>query len=536
MKSRTSRTRKLSEVLASCFAPDRNVSRAQIDAAAQRVLHRLRTEPKWESSVPLFDTAVRPARQPLYLLAAVAAAAILIVVVSYRWPAADSLGRVEAADGALDAVGGETRHLRQGDSIDANEVLRANGGGGAMLALADGSRVEMRARSELSFERADDGVWIHLATGGIIVNAARQQSGHLYVQTKDMTVTVVGTVFVVNAEHDGSRVAVIEGELRVREGNTETNLRPGEQVSTSHTLQVRPLAEEIAWSRRAAVHLALLQQAVPQSPAQRDPPALPAAFDVVSIRQNVSGTGAPTTRIEGGRFVASNVTLQQLISDAYRLPVAGGPEWIKDVRGPIRPGQIRFDVTATIPPESPAGRIPLMVRAMLAERFKLVVHSETQEREVYALVHAREDKRRGPQLTPSTQQCQVEIEAGPLRAPVRRVTEDGKPVCGMMISPTAIRGGGLTLRFLANAMNGSAGRSVVDRTGLEGPYDFELRFAPPTARSPSTPPGADGGSPPSDDRPSIFVAVQEQLGLKLEATTAPVEVLVVDSVSMPAEN
>jgi uncharacterized protein (TIGR03435 family) len=445
---------------------------------------------------------------------------------------------VEAADGPLGAVAGETRQLlRQGDSIAANEVLRSNGGGGAMLALADGSRVEMRARSELSFERADDGVRIHLATGGIIVNAARQQSGHLYVQTKDMTVAVVGTVFMVSAEHDGSRVAVIEGQVRVREGNTETNLRPGEQVSTSHTLHVRPLTEEIAWSRRAAVHLALLQQAVPQSPAQRDPPAsTSAAFDVVSVRQNVSVTGAPTTRIEGGRFVASNVTLQQLIADAYRLPVAGGPEWIKDVRGPIRPGQIRFDVTATIPPESPPARIPLMVRAMLAERFKLVVHSETQEREVYALVHAREDKRRGPQLTPSTQQCQVEIEAGPLRAPVRRVTEDGKPVCGMMISPTAIRGGGLTLRFLANAMNGSAGRIVVDRTGLEGPYDFELRFVPATARSPSTPPGADGGSPPSDDRPSIFVAVQEQLGLKLEATTAPVEVLVVDSVSMPAEN
>jgi uncharacterized protein (TIGR03435 family) len=122
----------------------------------------------------------------------------------------------------------------------------------------------------------------------------------------------------------------------------------------------------------------------------------------------------------------------------------------------------------------------------------------------------------------------VEIEAGPLRAPVRRVTEDGKPVCSIMMGPTAIHGGGLTLRFLANAMTGSAGRIVVDRTGLEGPYDFELRFAPLTARG--------GGPPPSDDRPSIFVAVQEQLGLKLEATNASVEVLVIDSVSMPMEN
>ena len=118
----------------------------------------------------------------------------------------------------------------------------------------------------------------------------------------------------------------------------------------------------------------------------------------------------------------------------------------------------------------------------------------------------------------------MEIEAGPLRAPVRRVTGDGKPVCSMTMGPSAIRGGGLTLPFLANAMTGFAGRMVVDRTGLEGPFDFELRFAPA------------GGQPPIDDRPSIFTAVQEQLGLKLEATTAAVEVLVVDSVSLPAEN
>jgi uncharacterized protein (TIGR03435 family) len=222
------------------------------------------------------------------------------------------------------------------------------------------------------------------------------------------------------------------------------------------------------------------------------------------------------------------VALQQLISDAYRMPIAGGPEWIRDPPGPPRAGETRFDVIATIPPATPAAQVPLMLRTMLAERFTLAVHVETQEREAYALVHARADKRRGPQLTPSTQQCQVEIEAGPLRAPVRRVTADGQPVCSMMVGPAAIRGGGLTLGFLANAMTGFAGRMVVDRTGLEGPFDFELRYAPSAARG--------GGPPPSDDRPSIFVAVQEQLGLELEPTTAAVEVLVIDRVSLPTEN
>ncbi len=251
------------------------------------------------------------------------------------------------------------------------------------------------------------------------------------------------------------------------------------------------------------------------------------AFEVAAIRQNTSGTGAPTSRIEQGRFVASNVPLQQLISDAYRMPVVGGPDWIRDPPGPRRPGAIRFDVIATIPPETPADQVPLMLRTLLAERFKLAVRTETQEREAYELVHARKDKRLGSQLTRSTQRCQTEIEGGPLRAPVRRVTEDGKTVCSIMMGPAAIRGGGLTMIFLANTLSGFVGRTVVDRTGLEGPFDFHLTYTP-AARG--------GGPPPPDDRPSIFTAVQEQLGLKLEAAIASVEMLVIDSVSMPTEN
>jgi uncharacterized protein (TIGR03435 family) len=107
------------------------------------------------------------------------------------------------------------------------------------------------------------------------------------------------------------------------------------------------------------------------------------------------------------------------------------------------------------------------------------------------------------------------------------VSDDGKPLCGMMMGPARIRGGGLPLQFLANALTGYVRRVVVNRTGLEGPFDFTLTYAPAAAR---------GGGPLSDDRPSIFTAVQEQLGLKLEAATAPVEVLVIDRVSLPTEN
>jgi uncharacterized protein (TIGR03435 family) len=242
-------------------------------------------------------------------------------------------------------------------------------------------------------------------------------------------------------------------------------------------------------------------------------------------------------RVEAGRFVASNTSLLELIRDAYRMQafqVIGGPEWLRTAPGPNRaapasqrPGEVTFDVIANIPQNMPPAQVPLMMRTILADRFNLVVHTEMRDMPVYLLAYARDDKRLGPQLTPSAQQCQAEVDGGPLRAPVARVSEDGKPVCGMMMGPARIRGGGLTMTFLANALTGFAQRVVVNRTGLEGPFDFDLTYAP----------AARGAGPgPSDDRPSIFTAVQEQLGLKLESATAPVEVLVIDSVSMPTEN
>jgi uncharacterized protein (TIGR03435 family) len=145
----------------------------------------------------------------------------------------------------------------------------AAGNDGLQVTLADDSLVEMRAHSEMTVGRASDGIQIDLKTGDIIVSAAEQRDGHLYVRTKDLTVVVDGTVFLVNAGQDGSRVGVIEGEVRVREEGTplrrsgrpgvvETRLRPGEQVATSRTIVPRPLTEAVTWSRHAATHRAIL--------------------------------------------------------------------------------------------------------------------------------------------------------------------------------------------------------------------------------------------------------------------------------------
>ena len=95
----------------------------------------------------------------------------------------------------------------------------AAGADGLQVTLADDSRVEMRAHAEMTVDRASDGIQIDLKTGDIIVTAAKQRDGHLYVRTKDMTVAVDGTVFLANAGQQGSRVGVIEGEVRVREGD-----------------------------------------------------------------------------------------------------------------------------------------------------------------------------------------------------------------------------------------------------------------------------------------------------------------------------
>ena len=224
----------------------------------------------------------------------------------------------------------------------------AAGADGLQVTLADESRVEMRAHSEMKVDRASDGIQIDLKTGDIIVTAAEQRDGHLYVRTKDMTVTVDGTVFLVNAGQDGSRVGVIEGEVRVREGGRETRLRPGEQVATSSAIVARPLTEEINWSRNATAHLAILDSSMKATaqPAPSTAPITPpeqaivansqaakTEFEEASIRECDSGTPPPGIRGAGpgrfqmtpGRTRAECLTLATIIRTAYGGGLQDGP-------------------------------------------------------------------------------------------------------------------------------------------------------------------------------------------------------------------
>lgn len=152
--------------------------------------------------------------------------------------------------------------ITSGDStvLRAGQVLRTDSAGGAVLVLRDGTRMEMSSGVELSIDHASDGIQINLTEGNVIVTAAKQHNGHLYVKTRDCMVSVVGTVFSVKAEAAGSRVAVIEGEVHVQHGNVSQTLLPGQLVSTNPAMTPIPLQSEIGWSQAAVSHIALLQQ------------------------------------------------------------------------------------------------------------------------------------------------------------------------------------------------------------------------------------------------------------------------------------
>jgi len=192
-------------------------------------------------------------------------------------------------------------------SIGEGKLIRAEGSGSEVLALRDGSRVEMGAGVELSINRAADGIQIDLAQGKIIVTAAKQRNGHLYVKTRDCVVSVVGTVFSVKAEATGSRVAVIEGEVHVQHGDVSQTLLPGQQVATGTEMKAVPLQSEIGWSQDAAVHVAMLQGTVPAaSPATAPAAATVANPDLVGEIKLIL---APVDQGEAGGPIVKNKTL-----------------------------------------------------------------------------------------------------------------------------------------------------------------------------------------------------------------------------------
>jgi uncharacterized protein (TIGR03435 family) len=222
------------------------------------------------------------------------------------------------------------------------------------------------------------------------------------------------------------------------------------------------------------------------------------AFEVASIKRNVSLSPQSSQRnLPGGRINFSNQRVRQVIRAAFGasdIEVLGGPDWIDDDHWDI------VAAPAAVDPNAPWRE---MLKTLLIDRFKLRAHVEQRERPIFALVFARADKQLGVNIHPTQTPCKIEGDCGSTD-----VNSNG-------VASGTIHGTARTMTQVGRSLSGYAERRVLDRTGLDGRYDFELKWG---------------------DDVSIFTAIQEQLGLKLEAQRAPVDVVVVDSVERPTED
>ncbi len=167
--------------------------------------------------------------------------------------------RVESIEGSLYEVSGaDIRPVAAGERFGAGVEVRTAKGSHAFVRLGDGSLVEMNERSGLSYAARRSGTTIQLGQGRILVQAAKQHGTHLYVSTSDCLVSVTGTIFAVNHGTKGSRVSVVEGEVRVKQASRDSILHPGDQVATHASMTAVPVRQEIAWSKDAATYDALL--------------------------------------------------------------------------------------------------------------------------------------------------------------------------------------------------------------------------------------------------------------------------------------
>jgi uncharacterized protein (TIGR03435 family) len=261
-----------------------------------------------------------------------------------------------------------------------------------------------------------------------------------------------------------------------------------------------------------------------------------ASFEVASVKANKSGDSNGNLRmLPGGRVNASNMPVRPIITFAYQVAqyqLLGGPGWLTTDRYDLV-AKMEGDADPTfVPGASTPNPMQLALRHLLEERFKLKVHRETREMDIYALVLAKPGGTPGPNLKPTTQDCAAAAAAARQGGPPPSGAAPGQPFCGIQGGPGRLRFGGLPVSAFAQAFSGPAGRMVVERTGLTGSWDFELTFAPEGRGGPG---GADGAAA-DPNAPSFFTAVQEQLGLRLEPTKGPVEVVIIDGIEKPVDD
>ena len=202
--------------------------------------------------------------QPVVMRWGIAAALVIgfgllaVPFVNKFWPS-NFEATVQAAEGQVFQVADtQTASVAVGAKLQQGEKVRTAKDGRAVVRLGDGTLIEMRDRSELSLSKTTQGTTIHLDRGSIVVEAAKQKDGKLFVESGDSLVSVTGTIFSVNNGTKGSRVSVIEGEVNLNHAGSDRVLRPGEQATTNPAIAMIPVKDEVSWSRNASQYAAVL--------------------------------------------------------------------------------------------------------------------------------------------------------------------------------------------------------------------------------------------------------------------------------------
>jgi uncharacterized protein (TIGR03435 family) len=259
------------------------------------------------------------------------------------------------------------------------------------------------------------------------------------------------------------------------------------------------------------------------------------AFEVASVKPSPPGAQRGPIGFGGERVIVTAWTLPELMTLAYgqgttlyRFQISGGPDWLD---------KERFDITATLDPSKVATPDPSllqdMLKALLAERFRLAVRQETKEAPIYLLTLASRDGQLGPKLRRSTYPC-PDPSAGPPPPPDPERLKN----CRSSIGYGTLTGRGMPIEQLALSIANfyGIGRIVQDRTGLTGTFDMDMEWAPLTQfRQPGNlDPPADFADRSVNALPTIFVALKEQLGLVLEPGRGPVRSIVIERADRPA--
>jgi len=243
----------------------RVAARLDIDFDASRSPLRNTSRPaivNWSAPATVRASDWQPRRFGWALAASFLLMACALLLYKVYWQIPPGVrAEVRSIDGSAYSISNAgDRRLSPGDKLSEGEHLRTSGGAHAVLRLTDGSTVEVNERSVLEVGARGRSMTVTLDNGAVIVQAAKRDSGHLYVKTPDCRVAVTGTVFSVNTGIKGSRVAVLQGSVHLTHGGVDTLMQAGDQVATSDSLGTAPVAEQIAWSHNLDTYLPLLAQ------------------------------------------------------------------------------------------------------------------------------------------------------------------------------------------------------------------------------------------------------------------------------------